>query len=153
MVGRTPILGYDVVDRKLVVHSAEADQVRQIFELYLEHQSLISTIQELNRRGWKTKRWTIKKGGESGGRPFDKGNLHGLLTNVLYIGQVRYKDEIHAGEHPGNIDPELFDRVQALLQDNSRADGTASRNSVRSESHWSIALCWPATAACRTRIP
>ena len=126
--GGHPILGYDVVERKLVINEAEAACVRQIFELYLEHQSLIATIQELNRRGWKTKRWTIKKGGESGGRPFDKGNLHGLLTNVLYIGQVRYKTEFHAGEHQGIVDPVLFERVQALLQENARTDGTAARN-------------------------
>jgi site-specific DNA recombinase len=126
--GGHPVLGYDVVDRKLVINAAEAACVRQIFQLYLEHQSLISTIQELNRRGWKTKRWTIKKGGESGGRPFDKGNLHGLLTNVLYIGQVRYKAEVHPGEHAGIVDPVLFERVQALLRDNARTDGTASRS-------------------------
>jgi site-specific DNA recombinase len=126
--GGHPVLGYDVVDRKLVINEAEAACVREIFELYLEHQSLISTIQELNRRGWKTKRWTIKKGGESGGRPFDKGNLHGLLTNVLYIGQVRYKDEVHPGEQAGIADPVLFERVQALLLDNLRTDGAATRS-------------------------
>jgi site-specific DNA recombinase len=126
--GGHPILGYDVVDRKLVINETEAACVRQIFELYLEHQSLIATIQELNRRGWTTKRWTTKKGGESGGRPFDKGNLHCLLTNVLYIGQVRYKDEVHPGEHQGIVDPVLFQRVQALLQDNARTDGTAARS-------------------------
>jgi site-specific DNA recombinase len=126
--GGHPVLGYDVVDRKLVINEAEAACVRQIFQLYLEHQSLISTIQELNRRGWTTKRWTIKKGGESGGRPFDKGNLHGLLTNVLYIGQVRYKDEVHPGEQAGIVDPVLFERVQALLQHNARTEGTTSRS-------------------------
>ena len=126
--GGHPVLGYDVVDRKLVINEVEAGRVRQIYELYLEHQSLISTIQELNRRGWKMKGWTNKKGGESGGQPFDKGNLHGLLTNVLYLGQVRYKAEIHPGEHPGIVDPILFERVQALLQENSRTDGNASRS-------------------------
>ena len=46
------LLGYDVVDTKLVVNEIEADRVRQIFELYLENRSLLSTVKELNRRGW-----------------------------------------------------------------------------------------------------
>ncbi len=50
--GGMPLLGYDVDPRgsKLVVNEAEAARVRAIFELYLEHQSMIATIQELDRR-------------------------------------------------------------------------------------------------------
>ncbi len=50
--GGASILGYDVVDKKLVANEAEAGQVRQIFQLYLERQSLIETAKELKRRGW-----------------------------------------------------------------------------------------------------
>ncbi|MBI3865342.1 MAG: recombinase family protein [Planctomycetia bacterium] len=126
--GGHPILGYDVVDRKLVVNKAEASRVRQIFELYLEHQALIATVQDLDRRGWKTKRWSMRKGGERGGRPFDKSLLYNLLTNPAYIGKVRYKDEVHAGEHQGIVDPEVFDRVQTLLRRNHRTGGAEARN-------------------------
>jgi site-specific DNA recombinase len=94
--------------RRPTASPPEAACVRQIFQLYLEHQSLISTIQELNRRGWKTKRWTIKKGGESGGRPFDKNSLWHLLTNVTYLGKLRYKDEVHDGVFAGRT---VSDRV------------------------------------------
>lgn len=126
--GGRPVLGYDVVDRKLVAQAVEAAQVRQIFDLYMQRPSLIATVQELNRRGWTTKRWTTRKGLDCGGRPFDKGNLHNLLTNVLYRGQVRHKDEVYSGEHPGIVDPELFERVQVMLRDNARNDGLAARS-------------------------
>ncbi|MBS0264146.1 MAG: recombinase family protein [Planctomycetes bacterium] len=126
--GGHPILGYDVVDRKLVINKAEASRVRQIFEMYLEFQALIPTIAELDRRGWKTKRWTIRKGGERGGRPFDRGRLHVFLTNVAYVGKVRYKDEVHEGEHQGIVDPDVFERVQALLRRNHRTGGAEARN-------------------------
>ena len=53
--GGMPLLGYDVVDTKLVVNEVEAERVRQIFELYLELGSLLPTVQELDRRGWTTK--------------------------------------------------------------------------------------------------
>jgi len=126
--GGMPLLGYTVENTKLIVDEAEATQVRQIFELYLEYQSLLPTVTELNRRGWTTKRWTTKKGDRRGGRLFTKNSLHALLTNVTYIGQLRYKDEVHRGEHAGIVPPDLFQRVQSLLQRNGHTGGRTVRN-------------------------
>jgi site-specific DNA recombinase len=96
--GGHPILGYDIDPRgfKLVVNEDEAIRVRAIFELYLEHQALLPVVQELDRRGWVNKRWTTRKGRERGGQPFTKTSLHKLLTNVAYIGKVRYRDQVLA---------------------------------------------------------
>jgi len=126
--GGMPILGYNVAETKLVVNEGEAKLVRQIFDLYLEHQSLLAVVRELTTRGCRTKRWTTKKGLARGGRPFDKGSLYQLLTNIAYVGKVRYKDEAHAGEHKAIVDAGVFDRVQTLLQRNGRTGGTAVRN-------------------------
>jgi site-specific DNA recombinase len=49
------------------------------------------------------------------------------LTNVLYAGQVRYKDEIHPGEQPALIDADTFARVQALLRSHGPDVGPPSR--------------------------
>jgi hypothetical protein len=38
------------------------------------------------------------------------------LTNAAYVGQVRYKDEVHTGAHLATVDPAIWQRVQALLQ-------------------------------------
>jgi site-specific DNA recombinase len=116
--GGTPLLGYDLDPRggRLLVNDAEAAQVRAIFALYLEHGSLLPVVHELQRRGWASKRWRTRKGHERGGRLFTKTSLYRLLTNVVYVGQARYKDEIHAGEQPALIDPDTFGRVQALLR-------------------------------------
>jgi len=64
--GGMPMLGYDVDLRggRLLVNENEARTVRTIFELYLEHQSLIETVKVLNSRGWATKRWATRKGHE-----------------------------------------------------------------------------------------
>jgi len=129
-VGGAPILGYDI-DRErscLVVNEHEAARVQKIFELYLEQQSLIPTIAELDRRGWVTKRWTTKKGKQRGGQPFNKNNLYGLLTNATYIGNICYKDEVYEGQHQAIVDPEIFERVQRLLRLNHRTGGTRVRN-------------------------
>jgi site-specific DNA recombinase len=128
--GGMPLLGYDVDPRgsKLIVNEDEASRVRAIFELYLTHQSLIATIQELDQRGWVNKRWTTRKGHERGGRQFTKTSLHKLLTNVAYLGKLRYKTEIHDGEHDALVDADVWQRVQALLGRNGRTGGAAVRN-------------------------
>lgn len=126
--GGMPVLGFNVEQTKLVVDEAEARRVREIFEMYLDHQSLLEVSKELNNRCWRTKRWTTKKGIERGGRPFDKNSLYGLLTNVIYLGKVRYKKEVHEGEHAAIVDPAVFAKVQTILQRNSRTGGKAVRN-------------------------
>jgi site-specific DNA recombinase len=126
--GGMPLLGYTVQETKLVVDEVEAQRVRQIFELYLEYQALLPVVTELNRRGWTTKHWTTKKGIHRGGRLFTKNSLYALLTNVTYIGQIRYKDEVHRGEHSPIVPDELFHKAQALLQRNGHTGGRAVRN-------------------------
>src|SRR5260370_28711346 len=56
--GGRPLLGYDVdpIGRRLVVNTDEAERVRAIFELFLEHESLPLVAHELRRpfaRCWR----------------------------------------------------------------------------------------------------
>ncbi|MCB9850826.1 MAG: recombinase family protein [Phycisphaerales bacterium] len=130
--GGTPILGFDIVrspgNSKLVVNPGEAEQVRHIFETYAECKSMTQTIRRLDALGWRTKSWTTSKGKKRGGRPFDKGVIYHMLTNVLYIGKVRYKDQVFEGEHDAIIDEALFRRVGSQLQVNGRTGGAQIRN-------------------------
>jgi site-specific DNA recombinase len=130
--GGMPILGYDVVgppgSSKLAVNEDEAARVREIFELYLDRQSLIEAVKELDVRGWTTKRWPTRKGHERGGLPFNKNRLFRLLTNVLYLGKITYKEEIHKGEHAAIVDADIFDRAQRLLKRNGVTGGAHVRN-------------------------
>jgi site-specific DNA recombinase len=128
--GGHPQLGFDVDPKgyRLIVNEEEAAQVRAIFKLYLEHEALLPVVQELERRGWTNKRYVSKAGKEKGGKIFTKTNLHRLLTNILYIGKVRYKDEIHDGEHQAIVDVAVWERVQTLLRRNGRSGGAPVRN-------------------------
>ena len=130
--GGKPMLGYDIQGpagaTKLVVNDAEAEQVRTIYRLYLEKQSLIQLARELNRRGWTTKQWTTRRGRLMGGKPYDKGNLFKLITNALYVGKVRYKEELHPGEHAAIIDEVTWQQTQSLLRLNGRTGGAHIRN-------------------------
>ena len=125
--GGLPILGYDVDARtkKLVINEEEAVRVRAIFVLYLEHRGLLPVVEEMARRGWCNKQSRTRQGRVRGGRPFTKGSLYQLLTNVTSSGQVRYHQEIHPGEQPAIVDPQVWQEVQALLAHNGRARRSA----------------------------
>src|SRR5262249_7477160 len=101
--------------QRLSVNAGEAEQVRAIFALFLEYGSLPPVVRELARRGWTNKRWRTRSGRDSGGEPWTKGGLRRLLTNVLDLGEVRYQDEVHDGEHPALVDPAVFRRAGELL--------------------------------------
>src|SRR5436309_4166931 len=101
----------------------EAVRVRAIFDLYLQHEALLPVVKELEARGWTNKRWVTRAGHDRGGDGFTKTSLHRLLTNVAYAGKVRYKDEVHDGEHPAIVDPAVWQRVQALFRRNGVTGG------------------------------
>ncbi len=126
--GGRPVLGYDVVDRRLAVNRDEAAQVKVIFDLYVENPSLIAVVQELNRRGWRQKAWIAKTGRECGGNPWNKTSLRTLLINPLYIGKQKLGDETFKGEHKAIVARKLFDRVQGLMADNRNTCRNATHN-------------------------
>ncbi len=130
--GGMPVLGYDV-DRsgpspKLVVNAEEAARTRAIFDMYLEKGSLLPTVTELNRRGWRTKELNSRRGVLRGGRRFDKGTLYTFLTNPVLIGKIRHKKDVFEGEHEAIVTPEVFARVQQMLQYNGRNGSHEVRN-------------------------
>ena len=130
--GGQQVLGYDV-DRsstspKLVVNAQEAEMVREIFESYLSLQSLLPVVQKLDQLGWTNKTWLTRKGRYKGGRPFDKCSLHALLTNVIYAGKIRHKDQIYAGQHEPIIEQKVFDAVQLQLKEHGRGKGQRLAN-------------------------
>src|SRR5438046_260707 len=116
-VGGIPVLGYDVASQggKLVVNGAEAQQVRNIFELYLKNGSVIEMLQQLSQNGWTTKQWTTRSGNLHGGHAFNKNTLRALLSNVIYTGQVRCNGQLYPGEQEAIVDCELWNGVNRLL--------------------------------------
>jgi len=129
-VGGQPVLGYDVDPKggKLLVNEEEAERVRAIYRIYLDYKAMIPVVQELDRQGWGTKRWTTKKDRERGGRPFTKNSLFRLLTNVIYTGKVEYKGVIYEGEHERIVDDALWKEVRETLQMNGRSGCAEKRN-------------------------
>ena len=108
--GGMPLLGYDIDPQggKLRVNEVEANRVRKIYDLYIDRESIMATIAELDNRSWNNKSWNTKKGILRGGSPFTKATLFRLLTNVTYIGKLAYKDEINEGEHDPIVTPDVW---------------------------------------------
>jgi len=116
-VGGMAPIGYDTKDRKISVNEAEADRVRTIFRSYLKLGSLNLLMTDLRKRGIVTKVRKLKTGKKVGGIPFTRGPLAHLLRNRFYIGEVAFKGEILAGEQLAIVDRNLFDAVQAKLDE------------------------------------
>ncbi len=105
---------------KLVINAIEAAKVREIYELYLKLRTLLPVVQELAERGWANKSWLTRKGHSKGGRAFDKCSVYSLLTNPVYVGKIRHKENIYEGQHEAIIDQMTFDAVNALLKAHGR---------------------------------
>ena len=116
-MGGCPSIGYDVCDRRLVVNQAEATTVRQIYHRYLEVGSVPKLKKDLDRDGVVSKIRVSRKGIRSGGRSFSRGALYELLSNPIYIGEIRHKQERYPGQHEAILERELWEKVQQRLLD------------------------------------
>jgi site-specific DNA recombinase len=117
-VGGPIPLGYASIDKKLVLVPEEAEAVRTIFRRYLELGSVGALVEDLDKRGIRTKR----RGGPNGrvgGIRFGVGPLAHLLKNRFYVGDVVYRGEVCRGDHEPIVDQEVFDAVQAKLAANA----------------------------------
>jgi len=97
-----PPIGYDLADdQTLKINEEEAQLVRRIFRMYLDHRSMPEVAHQLNEQGLETKqdeawgRWSIRK----------------VLSNDLYRGKYQlgeYEDHV---EEYRIISDELFEAV------------------------------------------
>ena len=107
-------LGYDVVDKKLVINPKEAETVRHVFDRYLALQCVRRLKGELDNDGYVSK----ARANGMGGKTFSRGALYTLLKNCTYIGKVGHKGKVFDGEHQRIIDQETWNRVEAQLVTN-----------------------------------
>jgi len=126
--GGTVPLGYDVVDKKLVVNQAEATLVREVFDLYQDHRSVLAVVAELNHRSRTTKQHVCRTGGTRGGLAWHKNAVLTVLRSPLYAGYMSHGSTLHAGEHVAVIPRDLYHRTQALLDSAAHRSQDHPRN-------------------------
>ena len=115
-MGGMPPLGYDVVERKLVVNASEANLVRGIFRRYAEHGSAAQLVRELAIEGHTTKSWVTQGGQQRPGRPIDQQYLFALLRNRIYLGEMVHKGQSFPGQHEAIVPQELWNAAHAFIE-------------------------------------
>jgi site-specific DNA recombinase len=137
MGGAIP-LGYEPDGRTLKIVPEEAETVRTLYDLYLEHRSILAVVDHAKRLGLRSKAKVRKRkesdkqvkelrapdsipssGPDACGVPFERAALHYLLTNPVYAGRIRHKKTIHEGQHPAIIGRDVWDQVQEHLKESA----------------------------------
>ena len=114
-MGGVPPLGYDVIDKKLIVNKKEAGTVQTIYKRYLELDSVRGLKMSLDKDGFLSKARISKYGKKTGGKPFSRGALYKLLQNRIYRGETVHKDKSYPGKHDAIVAASLWDQVQKKL--------------------------------------
>jgi DNA invertase Pin-like site-specific DNA recombinase len=116
MGGWTPF-GYEVRDRKLIIHKEDAERVRSIFKRFVQLKSATLLARELVLAGAKNRY----------GHLLDKSVLYKLLNNRVYIGDAVHKGVAYPGEHEAIIDRKLWDQAHAILKQSPRKRAASTR--------------------------
>src|SRR6185369_15942221 len=117
--GPAPI-GYDLKRRRLHVNEREADIVRHIFRRYIELENMTAVYGECRRAGYTSKQWRTRAGRVAGGGPMTKALIFHVLSNPIYIGELRNNEERYQGLHAPIIDRETWERVRELRAEQAR---------------------------------
>lgn len=113
--GSTVAIGYDYKDGRLQINEYEAMQIRKIFELRSKGYGNRQIERYMNEHGYKHK----GKNGNGYESNWSASTVRRSLTNKIYIGLIKHKDEYFQGEHEPIIDEDLFNSIQPELQNAS----------------------------------
>lgn len=115
------VLGYDNIDKELVINEHEAVIVRKIFDYANQGLGFKAITRRLNEAGFRSKK----------DKPFNVCGIKTILNNPVYIGKIRYKQLenwsekrrkgknpdylLVDGTHEPIIAPELWESVHQKL--------------------------------------
>jgi DNA invertase Pin-like site-specific DNA recombinase len=120
-------LGYDLKDRKLHINSQEANIVQYIYSRYLELGCVRLLKEDLDMQNIRS-----KPSRDKGSQMFSRGTLYKILSNPIYIGQIRHKGICYPGQHESIIDQELWKQVQRHMANNAVEHKARSQSNISS---------------------
>ena len=126
-MGATVPLGYAAAGRSLKIAEPDAEVIRTIYDLYLEHRNTRVVKESVDARGLKTPVRTLISGRVKGGASFSYGHIYYILANPVYAGRIRHHATVYPGQHPPLIDPEVWDSIQDQLRSDSAKDRTFTK--------------------------
>ncbi len=120
MGGSVP-LGYQADGRTLKVDENEADTIRELYGLDLTLGNIRDVKERAEDLGLRSRSRERAGGRVTGGKAFDRGHIHHILSNPIYAGRIQHKGRVYKGQHQAIIETGLWEQVQQMLQ------GTASK--------------------------
>ena len=160
-VGRPPI-GYDKVDKKLVINDIESEVIRRIFDLYIKGVAANAITKILNEEKALNRKWIPTL-------------VDRILSNEIYIGNYVHRKTVSVEESqkfigvaPAIIEEEVFNIAQIQKQKNlknyKRKQTYIFMQSIKcpkcgtimggcsSKSHTGEKHCYYQCANCKTRV-
>ena len=118
--------------RTLKRDETEAETIRTLYDLYLEHRSLRDVKERAENLELRSRRRERAGHRFSGGTHFDRGHLQHILGYPVYAGRIRHKKQVYDGQHPAIIDPTVWDKVQDRLQGRAAVARGSRQKATRS---------------------
>ena len=115
-IGGSVPMGYDVVEKTLVLNKTETRAITMIFAEYLASGCVRKMSVRLNELGVVSRRWIDRNGRVKGGKAFSLGTLYHILRNPVYIGKTCHKEKLYKGLHQTIIDDATWRLVQTQLE-------------------------------------
>jgi site-specific DNA recombinase len=128
MGGMVP-LGYRVEGRALHIVEDHAEIVRSLFRRYLEAGSVVRLKQQLDAEEVRLPIRIDGGGRSTGGGLISRGHIYKILSNPTYVGRIAHKGQVHEGQQPAIVTPDLWDDVRQRLSDHLGARTKRTRQS------------------------
>ena len=117
------VMGYDLDPENkgtFIVNEEQAQIVRRAFEICIEKGSAGQVQKYLNENGYRTLQYESRRGKIHGGKLFHKQAVVNMLTNPVYVGKMKWNDQIFDGKHEPILDDLVFAKVQEILGNNRK---------------------------------
>ena len=102
---------YDHRSRNIVPDPKTAKIVQKIFKEFSTGKYSLEAISQ------KLAQYEITS---KNGKPRSNSSIYNLLTNQLYTGIMKWKDEVYEGKYQPIISKKIFDKVQEILKQRSK---------------------------------
>ena len=130
------VLGYDLINKKLVINKEEKELVNLIYNKYANtNEGLIDIAKYLNNAGFRTK----------AGNLFENRTISYILRNPIYIGKLRYskKGKLDYNRYNNVNNATLFDGIHEPIIENDlwlKVQNKLDKNLIFSKPH-QISTC------------
>lgn len=104
------VLGYDNINKSLLINKTESLIVQSIYSNYIKLTNLTAVANFENKKGYR---------GKDGGL-FTPQSVAVILTNPIYCGYNRYHGKLYKGNHKSIIPLETYNFVQRLIAGNRK---------------------------------